>query len=226
MKSISITIILLLTTVLMAQENFKPSVEVSGEGIVTVVPDEVSVSVRVENNGKNAKTLKQENDRIVNNVLVFIKSMGIADKYVKTEYVRLNKNYDYNTKSYSYVANQSISVKLTDLKKYEELMNGLMESGINRIDGINFSSSKMSELESEARKKAVAHAKLKAVEYAKVLDQGIGKAMSIRENIVSNNPTPMYKSVMMMDSEGGAQQTMAPGEMEIRVIVYIAFELN
>lgn len=211
----------------MAQEQFKPSVEVSGEGIVNVVPDEVTISVRVENNGNNAKTLKDLNDRAVHNVLGFIRSQGIADKYVQTEYVRLSKNYDYNTKSYNYVANQSISVKLTDLKKYEALMNGLMESGINRIDGINFSSSKKAELESEARKKAVAHAKMKAVEYASVLDQNVGKAISIRENIVSNNPSPLYRTAMMMDGESsGGQQTMAPGELEIRVIVYIAFELN
>lgn len=210
----------------MAQENFKPSVEVSGDGIVRVIPDEVTISVRVENTGNNAQEVKRKNDQTISDVLNFVKNQGIAEKYVRTEYVNLNKNYDYNTKTYNYSANQSISIKLIELKKYEMLMKGLLESGINRIDGVNFSSSKKAELESEARKKAVANAKEKANEYAGELNQKIGKALSIRENIVSNIPQPMLRSAMMMDSQAsGSEQTMAPGEMEIYAKVYITFEL-
>jgi uncharacterized protein YggE len=209
----------------MAQNNLKPMVEVSGEGVVRVVPDEATISLRVENTGNNPKALKKENDRIVNEVLSFLKSQKINDKYVKTEYIRLSKNYDYNTKAYNYAANQSISVKLTDLDKYEAVMNGLLESGINRIDGISFSTSKQSALESEARKKAVTHAKMKAEEYAGVLNQGVGKALSIRENVSFTPPSPLLRSAMQMDSSGGGEQTMAPGEMEVRVTIYISFEL-
>lgn len=225
MRNLVTIIILLITCTLMAQEAIKPTVDVSGEGIVRVVPDEVTINLRVENTGNNAKELKQQNDRIVNEVLSFIRSQKIEDKHVKTEYIRLSKNYDYNSKKYNYAANQSISVKLTNLDKYETLMNGLMESGINRIDGISFSSSERSTLESEARKKAVADALKKAKEYAGVLNQGVGKAISIRENVNYSPPTPIYRSAMQMDSSGGAEQTMAPGEMEVRVVIYISFEL-
>jgi uncharacterized protein YggE len=225
MKTTLSIIILFLTSTLMAQNNINPLVEVSGEGIVRVVPDEVTIGLRVENTGKDPKALKKENDYIVNEVLSFLKSQKIDEKYVKTEYIRLNKSYDYNTKSYNYAANQSISVKLTDLGKYESVMNGLLESGINRIDGISFSTSQRKELESNARKKAVAHAKMKAEEYAGVLNQGVGKAVTIRENINYNPPSPITRSAMVMDSSGGGEQTMAPGEMEVRVKVYISFEL-
>jgi len=40
-----------------------------------------------------------------------------------------------------------------------------------------------------------------------------------------NTPSPMFKSAMMMDS-GSAQQTLAPGEMQISVRVNVSFELN
>jgi uncharacterized protein YggE len=66
-----------------------------GEGIVKVAPDEVTIKVQVENKGQNPIALKQKNNFIINNVLAFIKNMNIADKQVQTEYVRLNKNYDY-----------------------------------------------------------------------------------------------------------------------------------
>ncbi len=225
MKTFTISLILFSTLFMNAQNPPKPTVDVSGEGTVMVVPDQVAITIRVEHEGNNPKEVKQMNDRVVNDVFQYLRKAGIDEKYVKTEYMNLNKNYDYNKKTYSYVANQTISIQLKDLTKYESLMNGLLETGINRINGITFSSSKASELESQARIKAILQAKLKAEEYASALGQSIGKAVHISEFQNVPNPMPMYKSAMMMsDSEGS--QTMAPGEMEIKVLVNVSFELN
>ncbi|RMA58931.1 SIMPL domain-containing protein [Ulvibacter antarcticus] len=226
MKRIQTVLMLLITTIIMAQNNPQPTVDVTGEGIVRVTPDEVTINVRVENTGKDVKMIKAENDRAINDVLNTVKRLGIADKDVQSEYIRLSKNYDYNTKTYNYAANQSIGIKLRDLGKYESLMNGLMASGINRIDGISFSSSNNKALESEARKNAVADAKMKASEYASVLDQSIGKAVSISEYRVNNNPQPMYRTMAMESDSSGGNQVIAPGEMEIRVNVNVSFLLN
>ena len=227
MKKLSILLILTLTTTIMsAQNQQQPTVDVTGEGIVMVVPDEVTVNVRVENTGKSASIIKQQNDRTVNDVLKFAKSMGIADKDIQTEYIRLSKNYDSNTKTYNYSANQSISIKVRQLSKYEDLMNGLLESGINRIDGVNFSSSNKENLETTARKKAVENAQMKAKEYAAALGQSIGKAIAISEFRVSNTPQPMYRAMALESDASGGQQTLAPGEMEIRVVVNVSFILN
>jgi uncharacterized protein YggE len=105
-------------------------------------------------------------------------------------------------------------------------MDGLMQSGINRIDGISFSASNKAALESQARKKAVENAKMKAEEYAGVLDQSIGKAISISEHRTANVPTPMYRTMAMESDASGGQQTLAPGEMEIRVTVNVSFLLD
>lgn len=224
MKKIFLIALIAVTSIMTAQNETKPSVEVTGEGIVNVVPDQVVVSVRVENTGSNPKELKQMNDRVVAEVLQLVRNMGVEDKHFQTDYVRLSKNYEYNTKTYNYAANQSLKIKLIDLEKYESLMNGLLETGINRIDGIQLTSSNMEDLQSQARKKAVAHAKLKAEEYASVLGQGIGKALQISEFQQVNTPRPMLRSAMAMDSEG-AQQTLAPGEMQVVVKVNVRFEL-
>jgi hypothetical protein len=211
---------------MISQTNPQATVDVTGEGIVLVIPDEVTINVRVENTGKNAKELKSQNDRVVNDVLNIVKRMGIAEKDVQTEYIRLSKNYDYNSKTYNFSANQSVSVRLRDLKMYEPLLNSLMDSGINRIDGISFSSSDKDALMSQARKKAIENAKMKAEEYAGVLKQSIGKAVSISEYQNANVPQPVYRSMAMQSDSGGGQQTLAPGEMEIRVNVNVSFLLN
>jgi uncharacterized protein len=224
MRKTIIIIALITTSLITAQTQPKPSVEVVGEATVYVVPDQVTVSIRVENTGANAKEVKLKNDRIVSDVLEFVKGIGIAEKYVRTEYVRLSKDYEYNTKTYNYKANQSISIKLVDLRKYERLMDGLLATGINRIDGISFSSSQVETLLSEARKKAVENAKLKAGEYASVLGQSIGKAIYISEFQKTISPNSMLRNTITMDTE--TQQTLAPGEMQVNVRVNVSFVLN
>jgi uncharacterized protein len=224
MRKIIIAIALITSGLITAQTQPKPSVEVVGEATVYVVPDQVTVNIRVENTGTNAKEVKLKNDRIVGEVLQFVKGMGIAEKYIKTEYIRLSKNYEYTSKTYNYVANQSITVKLVDLRDYEPLMNGLLATGINRIDGISFSSSQIETLRSEARKKAVENAKLKAREYASVLGQSIGKAIYISEFQKTISPNSMLRNAMTMETE--TQQTLAPGEMQVNVRVNVSFVLN
>lgn len=233
MKKILFILIILLGNLVMSQNNIhtttiQPTIDVMGEGIVKVTPDEVTIKVQVEHKGQNPKELKQKNDFIINDVLAFIKSMNIADKQVQTEFVRLNKNYDYQTKTYNYLANQSVSIYLKDLKIYESLMNGLMERGINRIDGISFSTSKINELKSQARIKAMQNAKMKAEEYTKVLNQSIGKAVLITEFNNTNYPGQVNRKNMMMssDTSGMEQQTIAVGEIEVVTKVNVSFLLN
>src|SRR5690554_2266485 len=226
MKTIQTLLILAITTTtMMAQNRPIPSVDVSGVGVVNVVPDEVTINIRVENTGENTKTLKKQNDAIVSEVLKFLKQMKIADKDVRTEYMNLTKSYDYNSKTYTFAANQSLSVKLRDLSIYERVIDGLLDTGINRIDGIVFSSTQRETLESQARKKAVEHAKMKATEYASALNQKVGKAISISEFTNSGGPQPMYK-MAMMDSSTDRSATISLGEMEIRTIVNVRFLLE
>jgi len=229
----SLFILLLISNLLISQNNTKndlsqPTIDVVGKAIVKTIPDEVTIKVQLENKGKDPQLLKQENDIIINDILFFLNGISIPEKYVKTTYLRLNKNYDYQTKSYHYVASQSISIFLTDLNSYELLMNGLMNRGINRVDGILFSSSIVNELKSEARKKAIENAKMKAQEYAGVLNQSIGKAVSISEFSNKNQNLFSYKSGPMQSSDAPVtnQQTISIGEIEIVSKINVSFLLN
>ena len=224
MRTILILAITAMTTLAHAQQ-IEPTVGVTGEGKVIVVPDEVTISLGVQTQGKDAAAVKSENDKAVDKVLDFLLKKNIPQNQVQTEYVSLNKNYDYNTKVYNYNASQTISVKLKDLSKYDEIMSGLVASGINSINGVNFGSSKIDTYEAEARKKAVANAKMKAQEYAGVLGQKIGKAVQIAEQGTNTpQPQPMYK-MAMSESMDSSQRTLAPGEMTISSKIQITFQL-
>lgn len=225
MKKLLLATLFLVFVTGFAQESPTSIVNVTGKGTVKVVPDEVVIRARIEHTGKSASEVKAQNDKVVNDIIKYLKSEKISTKNFQTEYIRLSKDYNYNSKDTSYSANQAISIKLEDLRKYEKIMSGLLSSGLNRIDGIQFQSSKKEELESEARKKAVLNAQEKAREYATALGQDIGKAQSINELESGNFPQPMYKAMQMDIAESGQQETIAPGEMEISVKVNVGFIL-
>ena len=207
-----------------------PQISVSGEGKIKVTPDEAIITVAVENTGKEAAEVKKKNDEIVDKVLKLIKQRGIPTADYQTQRVNLYKNYDYNTKKYNYVANQTISIHLKDLTKYDKLMMDLVDSGINSIQGVEFKSSKIKEYESQARKKAMVDAKQKAEDYVSVLaGQKVGKALVISDNSFTNYPRPVYaemKTMAMADGASMPQETLAIGEIEIISNVSVSFVLE
>lgn len=224
MKKIAFIFIAFISLQTIAQD-LVPIVSVTGEGAVTIVPDEVEVRLSVEHSGKDIKTVKSDNDQAVDAVLKFLKQFGIADKDMQTQHVRLNKSYDYNTKNYKFVASQTLTVLLKKTADYDKMMTGLLEQGINRIDNVSFRSSEMERLKAEARVKAIANAKQKATEYAGELNQKIGKAIVISETSSQNHPTPpMYRMASDSAMETGVE-TLAVGELSVTAKVYVSFQL-
>lgn len=221
MKKILFLVLVLGWNVLSAQN----LVSVSGEGVVKVMPDQVIIKVRVENQGASAKEVQTLNNQSIDAVLKSLKSLKLDGKNVSTERVNLNKNYNYETKEYFYVASQTMIVFLTDLKMYESVMNRLLDAGVNRIDEVNFLSSDMENLMSLSRKKAIENAKNKALDYVGVLGQKLGKAKTISE-IEVHRPRPMYDAMVMKGASQESQQSIAVGEMEIKTQVNVSFELD
>lgn len=228
MKKSIIIILMFLVTGMYAQEVKQvPQISVNGEGKIKVVPDRVQINFGVKNVGKDATEVKKLNDETVDKVLKYIKKFGISTSDFKTTQVSLNRNYDYEKKKNNFQASQSITIILKDLTKYDELMMGLLDNGINSIDAIEFKSSKMEEHKSEARKLAILDAKKKAEDYVSVLNQKIGKAILITDNSGYYQP-PMYKNSLAMASPdaGASYETLAIGEIDILINVSVSFLLE
>jgi uncharacterized protein YggE len=157
-----------------------------------------------------------------------IKKSNIAKEDYQTQRVSLNPNYDYEKKKHNYIATQSVQILLKDLAIYDALMEGLVNEGINRIDNVEFKSSKMNQLQSDARKLAMKDAKVKAEDFVSVLGQKVGKAILISDNSQSYTPQPrMYAmKTMAMDGTEAPRETLAVGEIEITTNVSVSFMLE
>lgn len=204
-----------------------PGVTVSGEGTVYVNPDQVVVNFGVENKGDFVKEVKSQTETAVDKILKFLDKAGIESKDIQTQYVRLNKVYDYQTKVYEYSSSQSISVKIVDIEKYEEIITGLMEAGVNQISNVTFGSSKVEEYETQARIKAVQNAKKKASEYAEALGQKIGKAMIITDAQNTRVFTPRLAFKVQTEADVSDEKDfLAPGQLAVSANVRVTFTLN
>lgn len=211
------------------QKNYIPQISISGEGKIKTTPDQVEVTVGFFNSGKDAKEVKNINDDVVNKVIKFLKQSGIPSTDFKTTNVSLYKNYDYKSKIYNFQASQSLMLTLNDLSQYDVIMNGLNEAGVNSISGIEFKSSKLKEIEREARKIAIKDAKEKAEDYASVLGQKVGKALTITDNSQPNFVQPYYRDMVMavaLKEESQPRETLAVGELEIKANVSVIFVLE
>lgn len=226
----SILFIICLFTVLAYSQEIKPipQINVSGEGKIKVVPDQVTILATVEIKGTNAKDVKKQNDQQMEAVLKLVKSMDLAPADYKTKRVSLNPQYDYEKKKHTYNATQTIEILLRDLSKYDELMENLVDKGINRIDNVTFQSSKLTQQQSDARKLAMKEAKIKAEEYVSVLGQKVGAAITITDNSQTYYPQPVFamKSMNIEADSASPRQTLATGEIEIIANVNVSFKLE
>lgn len=211
-----------------SQEKQIPLLTVNGEGKIKVAPDQASISVSVLSTGTKAAEVKKSNDTKVDAVLKYIKSMNIAKEDYQTQRVSLYDNYDYDKKKHNYQATQTINILLKDLGKYDELMEGLVDQGVNNISGIEFKTSKLETYKSEARKAAIKSARDKANDYVVALGQGLGEAFTVIDNSQVDYPRPMYNQMAMMKMEmaDGGNQTLAAGEIEITANVSVSYVLK
>lgn len=229
MKKIILILTVMTTVAIQAQDKvIQPQISVSGEGKIKVIPDEAIISIAVETKGEESSKVKKENDASIDKVLKFLKTTKIDQKNIKTERVSLYPQYDYQKKKNYYFASQTISIHLKDLSQYEVIMSGLVDAGVNRVNGVVFQSSQMEILKSDARKRAVADAKKKAEDFAGALGQKVGKAIVVSDNSQPVYNPPMYRNVMMEAKMEGdvSQETLAIGEIEINTNVNITFILE
>jgi uncharacterized protein YggE len=232
MKRILIILtIIAMATSTFAQEKPIPLVNVNGEHIIKVEPDGANVSFMISTTHKDLQTAKKENDALVSKAITFLKKQMIADKDLQTTRVDLQPYNEYVKDEKPipmFRAQQSLTFKLTDLDKLTDILSGLVDLGVNNIQNVQFISSKMDELQNEARAKAMMDAKQKAIILAKAVGQKVGGAFTIHDNTSSNNnpPRPIYMAYKTADmAESRVQDPIATGEIEVRANVQVSFLL-
>lgn len=213
------------------------TIEVNGTATIKVAPDIMKFSLEVQTDNKNVVYAKNENDKVVLQVLDVLKNYGILEKDMQTSGVRVSKNYSYDytnnnddykkdTKLYSIY--NDISFSLKDISKYYEVTTDLIKIQHLTISYSTYDYSKIIETKKEARERALLAAKNKAEEMASVLGQDLGKPMTIQEIPIEDYYPYQFNNanqqVIQSDATSG-YGVLREGTMDVTAKVRIVYEL-
>ncbi len=131
---------------------------------------------------------------------------------------------------------RTVSIKLSNLVKFQELFNEILKSEPTEVDGVSFETSKLREFKDKAREMAMIAAKEKAIAMTHAIGQTVGKAIKITE--ASNESSYLSTSSAMMSntittrSEPTTHLTsqslasFSPGTVKVEATVTVIFKLD
>ncbi len=250
MKKLLPLLLLILSFTVSAQTDKPATIDVSGSAEFQIAPDEVIFSLDVTNVDLELQTAKQMNDQTVSKVLALTKRFAILPQDVKTDYISLDKEYEYfrekDNKIYDedgdeiskktfkgYKISKTVIVKLKNIERFEEFFSEVLKTGITEVDSVKFETSKLRELKDKAREMAMKATYEKANSMAGAIRQTIGKAISIVEvenvnrgyisgGVLNSNTT----STVGNFSQNESVTTFAPGAIKVEASVKVSFLLN
>ncbi len=224
--------LLLLTFALPAftQQLDLPLIKVQGSGVVFANPDEILLSVTLYNQDEDLAKTRADHKAQTKEIISFLKKMGIAERHIQTQRSFIDPKRHHKTKVLEYYyATQSINICIRDMSKYDDILDGLVDLDVSKVGSPNFRSDLIDEKRVESLRLAMKDAKAKAQMMVAELGQTIGKAKLISEvqnKRTSYNAETYGSTIVTTDATSvGATQGFAPGQMEIKSIVIVSFEL-
>jgi uncharacterized protein YggE len=162
-----------------------PQISVTGSAEVKVAPDEIRLSVGVETRDADLNVAKGQHDELMTSALKFLKTSGVPDKDVQTDFISVSPEYGNDiarTKPVVYIVRKSIEIKLTTVTNLESVLTGLLNHGVNHVHGVDFRTTQLRKYRDQVRAMAIRAAKEKAEALCKELGVKIGKPCAISAN--------------------------------------------
>ncbi len=202
---------------------------VTGEGKVSVKPDVAMVNVGVQTNGATVNTTQDQLNRNINAVSTAVKKIDVADGDIQTTNYAINPTYDYTSGTQritGYQASASLGIKVRKIENANAVIDAATKAGANDVGGISFDVDDKTNVQNEARQKAVADAKKKAGDAARTAGFSLGKIINYTEGFVSPRPIPMMAKALAPEAADAAPTQLEQGSSDITVQVTLSYEIR
>lgn len=202
---------------------------VTGTGKVTVTPDIATVNVGVQAQGNTVKAVQDQLNKNINAVSAAVKSAGVDAKDIQTSGYNINPMYDYNGGSQritGYQASSNLTIKVRAIDKANAVIDAATAAGATNVGGITFDVDNKTAAQNQARELAVADAKSKAENAAKMAGFSLGKIINYSEDF-GNAPRPVLMMAAADKAGGaGAPTQVETGSNEIDVTVTLSYQIQ
>lgn len=206
---------------------------VIGEGRTARAPDLAMFSAGVTSQAPTAGAAMSANAAQMTKVIAALKAAGIADKDVQTSQISLSPVYAEQPvgpngiarapRIAGYQATNTVSVKQRDLKQFGKVLDTLVASGANEVNGPSFQLDNPDSALDEARVAAIKAARARAELYAKAAGLRVVRMLTISESGgYAPQPKFAFAEARMAD---GMPTPVAAGQVELTASVTVQFEL-
>ena len=216
----------------------KNTITVSETGEIYAKPDLVLTTFSVVNEAKTVAEAMSENTKKMNAIIDFVKSQAVEDKDLKTISFNIYPRYEWHEKTsippvpqgkrvlVGYEVRQSLQVKIRDMAKIGQIIEGTTNAGANQVGDLRFIIDKEDELKKQARGQAIEKAKSKAKELASQLGVNLVRITNFSESGVVPRYYGLEKMVAGLGGSVEESLQIETGENKIEVTVSITYEIN
>jgi uncharacterized protein YggE len=213
----------------MAMSSDGTLLSISAQAEARRVPDVATISAGVVMQALDANAAMRANAVQMDKVMGAIKAAGIAERDIQTSGINLNPQYKYvenqNPTITGYQATNTVSLKVRDLAKLGKVLDALVASGANQVNGPSFEVDQPEPAYDEARRGALDKAQARAAMYAKSLGLRVRRIVSISEGGGFRPPGPV-PMMAMARGKAEADTAVAPGVTTLDVSLDVVFELG
>lgn len=207
-----------------------PTVVVHGEGEVKATPDQAFVTIGAETRAKIARDAQAQASTAMQAVQQRVTALGIAKDAVRTIAYDVQPEYDYVSGRQvmrGYFARHMVEVRVDDLARLGELLEGAVATGATTVQGVRFDLKQREQLERQALTRAVADARARAEAAASGAGMQVAGVVRIDEGGARVYPvaSPMPMRAAMV-ADAAPAPPVAPGETVVRASVTLTAALK
>ncbi len=202
------------------------TISVVGHSEQKAEPDLAVINAGVLTTAADAKTAQQKNDEIVKNLYEALAKQGIKGDDVHTTWYTIHPSYGTASPQGSqsptgFEAVDNIEVHVRALDTVGSIIDLLVKTGANQINGVNYQVSNPLAVQKQAYNAALADARDQAESIAKALGVQITGVQSV-ETTASGSPGP----IMYEKSMDSAAAPVSPGKQTISTDVKVVYTVS
>jgi uncharacterized protein len=224
------------TNALADDDEPKPGlISLEGIGEVSGRPDMAVVSTGVVSEAKTAREALSANTEAMANVVSWLKGNGIEEKDIQTSgfsvqprytQPRVNSNGERPPpRIVGYTVSNQVTIRVRDIGNLGNILDQVVSSGSNNINGVSFTFSEPGKMLDEARARAMKDALRKANIYTDAAGISLGRITAINEQ-GNYYPEARFAQARTMAMASDAAVPMEAGEQTLRVQINVTWELS
>jgi uncharacterized protein YggE len=201
----------------------------TGEGVVTAPPDQATVTLGVQTDGKTAQEAVQANSAATAAVIDAVKKAGVPDNQIRTTSFNVMpitaqaKPGDQTPPAtVGFRVINTVTVTVDDVSRAGAVLDAGISAGANVASGLSFGFKDPSALRGQALDRASRAARAEAEAIAGGLGVKLGALRVAQET--GAQPVPLPRALAA--DAAGASVPVQPGELTVRATVQVVYDIG